>query len=478
MEDYLELAIDLSQRAGCTYAEARYQMDYYETNLLKNGVPEVSSFSTKKGVGIRVIKNGALGFAATNQLNRREISSLVKRVVSSAGRASSTRSKPITLADSEPEQGRVEIKTRIPFDGVTLEGRLGLLEETDSAATESAESNGIKLPGRYLSLQTLVTEKMVMTSDGARVFSRIPRVSSDMFFTALSTEKGSIQRIFSMGESSGWEGVERWDLPEAVGREVKALARIINTGGRMESDTYDVILGPEVVGIVSHESSGHPGEADRVLGREAAQAGETYLDKDSLGRTVGSEVVNVVEDPTVPRSFGYYQFDDEGVRARRRYLIKEGRIEEFLHNRETAGVFGVGSNASSRSVAFDREPIVRMSSTFVEAGDYQLEELIEDVKKGLYIKNFMEWNIDDRRYNQRYVGLEAYRIENGKIKGLVRNPTLEITTEGLWSAVDAVGREVEFFSGYCGKGDPMQGIPVWMGGPPMRLRQVRMGGST
>jgi len=188
--------------------------------------------------------------------------------------------------------------------------------------------------------------------------------------------------------------------------------------------------------------------------------------------------VNVVEDPTVPRSFGYYQFDDEGVRARRRYLIKEGRIEEFLHNRETAGVFGVGSNASSRSVAFDREPIVRMSSTFVEAGDYQLEELIEDVKKGLYIKNFMEWNIDDRRYNQRYVGLEAYRIENGKIKGLVRNPTLEITTEGLWSAVDAVGREVEFFSGYCGKGDPMQGIPVWMGGPPMRLRQVRMGGST
>jgi len=189
MEDYLELAIDLSQRAGCTYAEARYQMDYYETNLLKNGVPEVSSFNSKKGVGIRVIKNGALGFAATNQLNRREISSLVKKVVSSTGRASSTRSKPITLADSEPEQGRVEIKTRIPFDGVTLEGRLDLLEETDSAAMESAENNGIKLPGRYLSLQTLVTEKMVMTSDGARVFSRIPRVSSDMFFTALSTEK-------------------------------------------------------------------------------------------------------------------------------------------------------------------------------------------------------------------------------------------------------------------------------------------------
>ncbi|RLG97909.1 TldD/PmbA family protein, partial [Candidatus Bathyarchaeota archaeon] len=159
-------------------------------------------------------------------------------------------------------------------------------------------------------------------------------------------------------------------------------------------------------------------------------------------------------------------------------LIKEGVINEFLHNRETASVFGVESNGASRASAYNREPIVRMANTFLEPGDYTFEELIEDVKEGVYIKNFMEWNIDDRRLNQRYVGLEAYRIEGGEVKGLVRNPVLEVTTTGLWSAVDAVGRDLQFQAAYCGKSDPMQGIPVWTGGPHTRLRGIRLGGRT
>jgi TldD protein len=478
MEDYLEFAIELALRSGCSYAEARYQNDQNETNLLKNGNPEVSAFSTQSGIGLRVIKDGALGFGATNKITKKEMRSLVKKVVSSSSRASSVRERPIEFAQADPGQGKVEIRTRIPFDAVSLEGRLDLLSETDEAAMETAEAMAIKLPGRYLSLDTLITEKLVMNSDGARVYSRIPRVAMDMFLTAFDEQRGSIQRIISLGESAGWEGIERWDLPKQAVNEVKKLGEVLTTAEAMEPEVCDIVLGPEVVGIVSHESSGHPGEADRILGREAAQAGETYLDEDSLGRKVGSEVVNVVEDPTIPRSFGYYLYDDEGVKARKKYLIKEGRIEEFLHNRETASEFGMESNASSRSVAFDREPIVRMSNTFVEEGDHDLDELIEDIDHGLYIKNFMEWNIDDRRYNQRYVGLEAYRIDRGEVRGLVRNPILEITTEGLWSSVDAVGKGVEFSSGYCGKGDPMQGIPVWMGGPPVRLRNVRMGGSS
>ena len=87
----------------------------------------------------------------------------------------------------------------------------------------------------------------------------------------------------------------------------------------------------------------------------------------------------------------------------------------------------------------------------------------------------MEWNIDDKRLNQRYTGFEAYLIEKGELKGLVKNPVLEITTQALWSSVDARGREMEFFAGTCGKGDPMQGCPVWMGGPDVRLRNVTIG---
>ena len=116
-----------------------------------------------------------------------------------------------------------------------------------------------------------------------------------------------------------------------------------------------------------------------------------------------------------------------------------------------------------------------MANTFVEAGDYSFEELFKDVNLGVYIKSFMEWNIDDKRLNQRYVGLEAYLVKNGEIKGMIKKPVLEITTPMLWNSIDARGKDVEFMAATCGKGDPMQGIPVGTGGPHIRLRGIKLG---
>ncbi len=477
MEDSLDMMINLAREKGASYAEARYQNDEYESNLLKNGQPEVSTFETRKGISFRVVYDGALGFGSTNQMSRSRLKSLVLKTVATAKSSSRLRKSPLGMGQAEMGQSVVEITPRVPFFSISLESRIELLKEADSAAVRMAEKCSALLAGRYVSLDTLTTERMVINSDGGRVHSRIPRVAVDVMLTAYQDQRGTAQRIFSIGESAGWESVERWDLPTRLESEVKALCSVLSKAEKMDAGTYDVILGQEVVGIVSHESAGHPGEADRILGREGAQAGETYLGQSDLGRQVGSEVVNVVDDPTIPKSFGFYLHDEEGVKARRRYLIKEGKVNEFLQNRETAYFMGTQSNAASRSVAFNREPIVRMANTFVEPKDHSFEELKEDIQQGVYIKNFMEWNIDDRRFNQRYVGLEAYKIENGELKGLVKNPILEITTPALWSAVDAVGNDLQFSAAYCGKGDPMQGIPVWTGGPHMRLRNVRLGGS-
>jgi TldD protein len=237
----------------------------------------------------------------------------------------------------------------------------------------------------------------------------------------------------------------------------------------------DVILSPELSGIAAHESVGHPQEADRILGREGAQAGESYLKKDSLGYKVGSSEANVSDDTNLVHSNGYCPVDDEGVRAVKRRLIVDGEITEFLQNRSTAAELGVKNNGSARSVDFNREPIIRMSNTFVEPGDRTLEELIKEVRHGIYFKSFTEWNIDDKRLNQRYVGLEAYRIKNGQLGTLVKAPVLEITTPALWGSVKARGKTVAFESATCGKGDPMQGIPVWTGGPDTLLGGVRIG---
>jgi TldD protein len=270
--------------------------------------------------------------------------------------------------------------------------------------------------------------------------------------------------------------VKDWRPEEIAANDAKMLGRLLREGVAPPKGEVDMVLGPEVTGIICHESCGHPQEADRILGREAAQAGESYLKPDMVGRKIGSEHVTIIDDPTLPNSYGFYLYDDEGVKARPRVLINEGLIAAFLQNRETAAELGGTSNGASRSSSYDREPIIRMANTYMKPGNHSLEELIEGVGNGVYMKNFMEWNIDDRRYNQRYVGLEAYMIENGRITTPLRNPILEITTPGLYGSVDAVGKDVEYAGASCGKGDPMQAAPVWTGGPPIRLRKIRLGG--
>ncbi len=477
MEDLLEFSVDYACNLGADYAEARFQSDISESIIIKNHVPEASLFQEKRGLSVRVIFKGSLGFASTDRITKREARTVANRAFKIAKAAAKVLVKGVSVGEGDLGKGKVVIKPRIKSSHVDLDSKIQLLREADERAEEAAKEAEAKLPARIFTLDTRNTEKIVITSDGANVSSSIPRAAFFSLLTAYDSEKGTAQRYLNLGEAAGWEAVERWNLYKLLWDEAYSLAKTLKDAKSPPKGEMDIVLGPEVVGIVSHESCGHPGEADRILGREAAQAGETYLKMDSLGKRVGSPLVNVVDDPTIKGSFGFYLYDDEGVKAGKRVLIKEGVINEFLHNRETASVFGVQSNGASRAVAYDREPIVRMANTFLEPRDHSRDELIEEVTNGVYIKNFMEWNIDDRRFNQRYVGLEAYRIENGELKERVRNPILEMTTTGLWSAVDAVGKELEFQAAYCGKGDPMQGIPVWTGGPHARLRGIKLGGA-
>jgi TldD protein len=277
-----------------------------------------------------------------------------------------------------------------------------------------------------------------------------------------------------LGGAGGWEVMESLDLASYIPKRATEVARALKSDRKPPADTVDVVLGPEVSGLASHESSGHPEEADRVLGREAAQAGESYLKPGSLGVRIGSEEAYVSDDPTIPGSMGFYLYDDEGVKARKRSLIEAGLVKELLQNRATASEFGVESNGSARAIQFDREPIIRMANTYVEPGDFTPEELIEDVKDGVYIKSFMEWNIDDKRLNGRYVGLESFLVQNGEVKDSLHDPVLEIATPKFWGSIDARANDLTFVSATCGKGDPMQGAPVWTGGPHVRLRRIRV----
>jgi len=473
-EDLLEFAVDYARRLGAEYAEARFQRDLTESVILKNGFPEVSARSVSRGIGVRVLVKGSLGFSSTSNLTRESIRKIVRAAVSIA-KASSKLGGKISMSEEKSSRARVEVKPRIRFDAVDVDAKIDFLKEIDGCAVETCGRLGVKLPSRLFELNRWDTEKHLITSDGADIYHKIPRVMAEYLITAHSPQHGTIQRFEELGESRGWEAIEAWKLPERLEHEAEAISKVLLEGVEPPKDIVDVVVGSEIVGLACHESAGHPGEADRVLGREAAQGGESYIEPKLLGTRIGSEVVTVVDDPTLKNSFGYYLYDDEGVEARERKLIENGVLKELLHNRETAAIFQVKSNGSARADSYDAEPIIRMANTYMKPGDYSLEELIEDVKDGVYIKSYQEWNIDDRRWNQRYVGVEAYRIRNGEICEPVRNPVLELTTKGFYSSIDAVGKDLKFSAGYCGKGDPLQSIPVWFGGPSVRIRGIRLG---
>ncbi|MFW9933889.1 MAG: TldD/PmbA family protein, partial [Candidatus Thorarchaeota archaeon] len=325
------------------------------------------------------------------------------------------------------------------------------------------------------------TEKYLVTSEGTQIEGFNSHISIFLLLTAKG-RIGNEQRMLDMTQCGGWERIKEGQVIENLADEVarlqKAADLAVNVPELMEQP-IDMVVGPEVAGIIAHENVGHPSEGDRIKGREGAQAGESFWRDLKMGESrVGSDAVTVSEDPTIKNTAGFYIYDDEGVRARKRILIKNGIINEPLLNREFGVRFGMGSNGAARSIAYNREPIIRMANTYFEPGDHSFEELVEDVKLGVYMRSFMEWNIDDRRYQSKYSGAESYLIKDGEITDtMVKRPVLETTSVGLLSAIDAVSKDLRFdFPGTCGKSDPMQGVPVYAGGGDIRFRNIKLGG--
>lgn len=478
LEEYKDLAeycVREARKAGAEYAEARIHGGTGTGFMLKNGEPQPSMVEDSFGIGARLVLDGAMGFSATNLLSREGVKGLTARTVKMARASSRLVKDQVRMGESKATVRKVEVPEKEPVEGGDPGWLKALLVDIDGRVAKAGPAEGVKIPNRIMVASVGVEEKFVVTSDGARVESRVPRVN---FFAILTALKGgdAAQRMVQQGQTGGLEVVRRIRLAELVEEEAKTLAKVLADAEKSPTGIMDVVLSPELSGIAAHESVGHPQEADRILGREGAQAGESYLSRDSLGTVVGSQEAFVSDDPTILHSNGYSPVDDEGVASKKRWLITAGRITEFLHNRSTSSLLGVANNGASRSAGFDREPIIRMSNTFVEPGDYTTEELIGEVKDGIYLKSFTEWNIDDKRLNQRYTGLEAYRIRNGEATTLVRAPILEITTPALWGSVKGRSKRLEFEAANCGKGDPMQGLPVWTGGPDTLLGGVRIVG--
>ncbi|MCP4764164.1 MAG: TldD/PmbA family protein [archaeon] len=478
-KDIADFAVDFGTSNGASYVEARLVSVKDETYSARNGMFLAILGSETKGIGIRVLADGGMGFASSEQLDKDSIRDLVNVTIKMA--KASKRKDPIVFSEEDVVETNWKTPVKTKFVDVSIDEKKSYLKNLDKRLKSEA---GKKLSSRISIMMLYSDEKYIANSDGSKISSE-NSLTTLMTMNSAKGRIGSEQRMFSMGGSGGWEWLKEQKIIDQCVKDNIALVHAAQTAKNIKfNKPIDVVVGSEVIGIMCHENVGHPSEGDRILGREGAQAGESFYvdlwegDFEPGKAKIGNECITIMEDPTLPKSSGFYLYDDECVKARSRALIKNGMLNELLLNREFGAKFNTKSNGSARALAFNREPISRMANTYMAPGDYNTaDELIEDIKEGILMNSFTEWNIDDRRFQSKYVGLEVHVIRNGELTGeMVRRPILELTTFGIFGSADAVTKEYSAPAGLCGKSDPMQGVPVDMGGGHVRLRKITVGG--
>jgi len=444
---------------GAEYAELRVQNLSKTMLTLKEGRVEAARQGIESGVALRVLVNGAWGFASVGSLNAEALMSAVSDACRMAKAASARLKTPIKLAETKTVEDRVQVKPKRNPSEIPMEEKIKTASSINKAIlgydkrVKSCTIDYLDLTGTSYFANS---EGTCIEQDKLHVWSRI---------TASALSKGVF--TFSREEIGSTAGYEVFDTetPEIIGKRVAKRAIEQLEAKPPKGGRFPVVLGPNVVGVFVHEAFGHLAEADLAL------AGGVLAS--NLGKKIASNVVTFYDDGTVNGAFGSFKYDDEGVPAQKTLLIKDGVVAGLMHNRETAQKFNAAPTGNARAEDFRVEPIIRMRNTFMAPRDHSFEELLEGVRFGYYFKSFRggQANVD----GTFQVGIqEAYEIINGELGEAVRDASISGNTLETLLKVDAVGKDFELWPGRCGKG---QTAFICDGGPHIRVKEVTVGGS-
>ncbi|MEK7330786.1 MAG: TldD/PmbA family protein [Candidatus Eisenbacteria bacterium] len=475
MHELADRALNAAQLAGATYADARLVESRSQLVEVKNRRPSALQEGAGLGLGVRVIVDGAWGFAASAAADAVEADRCAALACRIARASARFRLQPVVLSPLAPQRASWQTPVaRDPFE-VSLADKIELLVRATGAM--QAEPAVKVAQG---ALHFWEERKLFASSEGARIEQRI--VHSGAGLCAYARGDDDLQwRSYpnSFGgqyEAAGWELVERLDLPGHAA-ETAATAAALLTAPQCAPGVTTVILDGAQMSLQIHESCGHPTELDRVLGHEANFAGTSFLTTDQLDTLrYGSAVVNLVADATAPRGLGTFAFDDEGVPAQKVDLVREGRFVGYLTSRETAPLLGQASNGTMRAESWAHIPLIRMTNINLEPGPWTLEALIGDTDDGILMATNRSWSIDDRRYNFQFGTEVGWEIRKGKRGRMLKNCTYTGITPQFWNQCDAVCDDWEIWgTPNCGKGQPSQSMRTAQGAASARFRGIQVG---
>jgi TldD protein len=470
--DAADAAVEAALAAGAAYADARVMHRRFESMSARNGDIEGLTQRETAGIGVRALVGSSWGFFAVPDIEGAAAREAGRRAAEIAA-ASATVPGPAALIPAAPEVGSWASECLIDPLSVPLSEKGDLLVGVTAEMRKQGADIAV---GSYDIWDTL---KWFVSSEGHRIDQHVRECGAGMAATAVGegeTQRRSYPSAFGDFRSRGWEFVTELDISAHAAQladEAKALLR----APQCPSGETTLILGGDQMALQIHESVGHAIELDRILGWEAAYAGTSWLDLAQLGSLrYGSQLMNIVIDPTHPGALGSFGWDDEGTVAFKHDAVRDGIWTGVLAGRESAAVAGLDYAGSVRSDGWSRLPMVRMTNVGLEPGPHTLDEIIASTEDGIYMDVNRSWSIDDKRLNFQFGCEIAWEVKNGKLGRMLRNPTYTGIGPKFWQSMDMLSSEiVPYGVPNCGKGQPGQTGHTGHPAAPARFTDVRVG---
>ncbi|SOD57384.1 TldD/PmbA family protein [Pseudoxanthomonas wuyuanensis] len=491
-----DAALAAARQSGATYCDVRIGRYLRQFVITREDKVQNVVNTESTGVGIRVIVNGAWGFAATNQLSSQSVAQAAQQAAAIARANSKTQTAPVQLA---PAPGVGEVSWRTPIKKNAME--VPLKEKVDLllGVNASAINAGADFVNSMLFLVN--EQKYFASTDGSYIDQDVHRIWAPMTVTAIDKASGKFRTRDGLsspmglgyeyldGAASGKvltpNGVTNYGMSydmqeDAIAAAKQARAKL--TAPSVKPGKYDLVLDPSHTWLTIHENVGHPLELDRVLGYEANYAGTSFatLDKREDRFQYGSDIVNLFADKTQEGSLGAVGFDDEGVRTKRWDLVSNGKLVDYQTIRDQAHILGKSeSDGCCYADSWSSVQFQRMANVSLAPGKDKLSvaDMIKDVENGIYIIGDGSFSIDQQRYNAQFGGQLFYEIKKGQITRQIEDVAYQIRTPEFWNACVAICDESDYRLGgsfFDGKGQPGQVSAVSHGSSTARFNGMNV----
>ena len=463
MDDVLARLVDEAEKLGASYSEARFQDLATTLVTVENGLLKAYESDRMRGVGVRVLIDGAWGFSSSSEVKLSQLRKDVRHAIKIA-KSSRKKSLNVGVGIGKSIEDNASVRVKIDPGGVTPEESMKVSIEANKAAMISD-----RIKNSVTRLGTYVDRRVFVNSERSRV-----QVCSSMVGLAqlsVAVSGGRMERVMdNESRCAGFEFIREKDWGHFC-REISELAVKAVGAPVPNAGTFEVVVDPDLIGLVLHEAFGHASEGDLIATKESVLRGKLG------GKVAGSDVT--VHDQGVIEGGCFVPYDDEGVPKERTTVVNKGVLTGYLQSRQTAVQMGVQSTGNARAMGFEDSPIVRQTNYYLEPRDFSLEELAEGIKNGYYIRGRggTGGQVDVGGGTFTFAAGPSYLIENGEIRGMVRGTTVSGMVLEALQTIDAIGKDLKISTsvfGGCGKGGQM--IRVGDGGPHVRLRKITLGG--